>query len=251
MELQVKVLQEVSFKDKLSLAIAAPAMCVVMYKERTLQNFDMSPLYHVDDDLINLINQMCPTIQSFNLQGNNLDLSLNQRFSDILLPFKFITSLRLSQCAAVDTLEFLLQAPHTLKILELDSLFIPACEFTKFLPALSNQLVHLSITRNPQLKKYDLVNILQWFWKLTELNIVRTDYLTPGTCATISQFCYNLETFFFSQTFQMTDRKAWIDVLGQDLQHIAITDECNKCLQRYREIEQYYANGENYDELDD
>ena len=226
-------------------------MRVLMYKERTLQNFDLSLLYHVDDDFVHLINQMCPTIQSFNLQGNKLDLSINQSFSDVIAPFKFITSLRLSQCAAVDTLEFLLQAPLTLKNLELDALLIPAREFTEFVPVLKNQLVHLSITRNPQLTKYDLVNILQWFWKLTELNIVRTNYLTPGTCATISQFCYNLETFFFSQTFQMTDRRAWIELLGQDLQHLAITDECNRCLQRYHEIEQYYANGENYDELDD
>ena len=223
-----------------------------MFQEKMLKNFDLSHLYIIDDDVITLIDKMCPTIKSLTLKGNNLDLWFNQSISDVIIPFRFLTKLNLSRCCAVDTLSFLWQAPITLKELHLDFLsVVPADDFVQFIPVLSNQLTHLSMTHNIQLTKYDLVNILQRFWKLSYLNIVCTEYLTPGTCDTITRYCYNLEQFYFSLDFRIRDMKAWIALLGIELQHVEFTEEVNEKLQSYYEIENYYENGHNFDEVDD
>ena len=47
-----------------------------------------------------------------------------------------------------------------------------------------------------------------------------SEYLTPGTCETIARYCYNLEKFFFSLNFHTHDTKAWVNLLGINLQHI-------------------------------
>ena len=213
----------------------------IMYREKSLKNFDLSPFCIIDDDLISMIDQMCPTIKSVKLQGNNLDLWINQSIDDIILPFRFMTSLHLSRCPAVDSLQFLWQAPITLKELELDFLFVPADDFVKYVPVLSNQLTSLTMTSNPQLTKYDLVNILQCFWKLEKLNIVDSEYLMPGTCQTIARYCYNLEKFYFSLDFHLSDMRAWIGLLGIDLQHLEFTQVVKQNLDSYLEIEDYYA----------
>ena len=223
----------------------------LMNQEGMLKKFDLSSLFFVDDDLIEMIGKVCSGIHSLHLQGNHLSLFFGQQISDIIMPFKFITSLSLSKCCEVYTLEFLRQAPSTLNKLELDCLFISAQEFVQFVPAVSNQLTNLSITNNAQLSKYDLVNILQWFSKLRELNIVNTKHLTPGTCATIAQYCSNLEVFFFSLNFQLRDFRIWIDLLDGDLSHIEFSAECKRNLQSYYEIAQYYQNGQNMDALFD
>ena len=88
------------FQHKLNLAIVSPAMHVLMLQERSLRNCNLSHLLFVEDDFINMIDQMCPTIKSLNLQGN-LDLWINQSISVVITPFRFLISLNLSKCAAV------------------------------------------------------------------------------------------------------------------------------------------------------
>ena len=72
------------------------------------------------------------------------------------------------------------------------------------------------------------------------LNIVDSEYLTPGTVDTISRYCYNLEEFYFSMYFRVRDLKAWIDLLGRDLQHVVFTEDVNRNLETYYKIEGYY-----------
>ena len=45
--------------------------------------------------------------------------------------------------------------------------------------------------------------------------------------------------------------KTWITLLGIELEHVEFTEEVNKKLQSYYEIENYYENGHNFDEVDD
>ena len=236
----MKILKEVPFLERIHLAMISMEMRRLMYQEKSLKDFDLSPFCIIEDDFISMIDQMCPTIKHVKLQGNNLDLWINQTIGDIILPFRFLHSLTLSRCPAVDTLKFLWQAPITLKQLVLDFLFVPADEFVRHVPVLSNQLTALSMTSNPQLTKFDLVGILQCFWKLEELNIVDSEYLTPGTCDTISRYCYNLEKFYFSLDFRLSDMRAWIGLLGIDLVHIEFTEVVKSNLKSYMEIEEYY-----------
>ena len=191
-ELLIKVLREVPFLSQVKFALAYPGIRPCLYKDKSFQNFDLSEFCVIDEDMIALIDQMCPTIKSVTLHGNFLDKWYDQSISDILLPFRFITSLLLSRSPAAESLQFLWQAPIMLKVLELDSLSVPADDFVKYVPVLCNQLTSLAMPNNPQLTKYDLVQILQKFWKLDTLNIVNSEFLTPGTCATISHYCYTL-----------------------------------------------------------
>ena len=147
----MKVLAEIPFEDKVNLALVSNKMRLLMFHEKSLKHFKLSHLAVVDDDLISLIDKMCPTIKSLEIHGNTFDLWFNQSIDDIITPFRFLNSLSISRCTAVDNLEFLWQAPITLRELHLDSLTPPADDFVKYIPVLCNQLTKLSITRNPQL----------------------------------------------------------------------------------------------------
>ena len=173
----------------------------VLYQEKTFKNFDLSDMFLVDDDFISMIDQMCPTIKCLTLRGDNLETWAFQCFADIILPFRFLHELHLTRAPVVESFKFLWQSPITLTVLTLDSLYVSADQFVQFVPVLSNQLTSLSMASNPQLTKYDLVQILQKFWKLDTLNIVDSEYLTPGTCETIARYCYNLEKFLLHAQF--------------------------------------------------
>ena len=110
---------------------------------------------------------------------------------------------------------------------------VPADEIVRFLPYLSDQLDILHITGMIQLTKYDLVAVLQHFHKLHTLDICDTEYITPGTCVTIARYCINLLEFYFTMEFKMRDCRAWIGLLGLDLQHIVFTELVNECLEKY------------------
>ena len=65
------------FEHKLNLVIVSPAMQVLMLQEISLKNCNLSHLFFIEEDYIHMIDQMCPTLKSLNLQGNNLDLWIN------------------------------------------------------------------------------------------------------------------------------------------------------------------------------
>ena len=73
----------------------------MMLQERSLKNCNLSHLLFIEDDFIHMTDQMCPTLKSLNLQGNNLDLWINQSISGVITPFRFLISLDLLKCAAV------------------------------------------------------------------------------------------------------------------------------------------------------
>ena len=229
MELQSKVLKDVPFLEKVHFALISMQITALLYREKAFKHFNLSPFCIIEDDFITMLDQMSPTIKLVTLKGDNLDLWINQTIGDIITPFRFMTTLRLSRCPAVDTLQFLWQVPLTLKELELDFLSVPTHDFVQYVPVLSNQLT-----------KYDLVNILQGFWKLDELNIVDSEFLTPSICETIYRYCYNLQKFYFSMNFRMSDMRAWIGLLGMDMEHVEFTEVENGQLETYLEIEAYY-----------
>ena len=184
-------------------------MSNLMLQHKCFKYFDLSDFCRVDEDLLQFIDKMCPTIKHLNLQGSFLDLWIGQSIGDVITPFRFLSSLRLSACSIVTTLDFLWFVSLTLKDLRLDFLHMcPADDFVKYVPVLSNQLTTLYVTRNYQMTKFDLVPMLQRFWKLEELNISHTDYITPGTCATVARYCYNLQKFYFTTSFKILDCKA-------------------------------------------
>ena len=167
-----------------------------MYNERYFKHFDLSKFVFIDDDLLQFIDQMCPTMKHVTLKGNFFQLWINQSIGDIITLFHFLTSLSLSYYTAVDTLNFLSLGPATLRGLELDFLHqVPVSDFVKYVPFLSQQLNHLYVMRNLQLTKYDLVEMLQKFWKLDLLDISESDYIEPGTCEMILCRCCNLQKF--------------------------------------------------------
>ena len=53
-----------------------------------------------------------------------------------------------------------------LKMICLHVHMLPASDFVRYIPVLSNKLMFLIMTNNPQLTKYDLINIVQWCAKL-------------------------------------------------------------------------------------
>ena len=206
----------------------------ILYKEKGLQQFDMSNYTTIDEDMLSLINEMCPTIKHVKLEGTLLTLWFGQQFEDIICPFRFLTSLRLSKCSIICDMQFVMYLPFTLKSLDLDRLnVVPADEIVRFLPYLCDQLDILWLTGMLQPAKYDLVAILQHFHKLHTLDICDTEYITPGTCATIVRYCINLLEFYFTMEFKMRDCWAWTGLLGLDLQHIVFTEKVNECLESY------------------
>ena len=200
--------------------------------------FDLSDYTLLDEDFLEFVDKMCPTIKHLKIEGTMLTLFFGQRFEDIVLPFRFLTSLRLSKCSIVDDMQFLIYMPFTLKSLDLDRLFnVPADEIVRHLPILSDQLEILRITGLVQLTKYDLVNVLQHFQKLHILDICCTEYITPGTCDTIARYCFNLLEFYSTMDFRVRDCRAWIGLLGMDLQHVTFTELVNERLEAYYVME--------------
>ena len=136
-----------------------------------------------------------------------------------------LTTLVLSATAVPDSLTFLRQMPKTLVRLQLDRLNFPAAEFVTRLRPLSDQLDELAITSNSQLTCYDLVNILQWCWKLDKLNIRNSEFLRASTVYTILHYCYNLQVFFFSSAFKFRGSKAWVNMVECDYDYITFHED--------------------------
>ena len=154
--------------------------------------FDLSDYTLLDEDFLAFIDEMCPTIKHLKIEGTMLDFFFGQKFEDVVCPFRFLTSLRLSKCCIVDDMQFVTYMPFTLKSLDLDRLFnVPADKIVKKIPILSDQLEILKLTGLVQLTKYDLVATLQHFHKLHTLDICNTEYITSGTCDTIARYCVN------------------------------------------------------------
>ena len=220
--------------------------------EKYFKDFDLSFFLSIDDDVLQLVDQISPSIKLLKIAGPLFDLQLGQTMDDVVMAFRFLTTLKLSHTSVVLSLDFLSLAPCTLRHLQLDFLhMLPAIEFVRYVPAVASHLTVLEIRRNPQLTKYDLVNIVQWFNVLEVLDICGIDYLTLGTCATIARYCYNLEKFFFSLDYRPSDCKAWKALLGMDIEHMEFTSEVYKSLNVFYMIEDAIDNGENYDVIDD
>ena len=135
-------------------------------------------------------------------------------------PLTNLTALVLSRTCTPLSLEFLKNMPKTLVKLQLDNLGFPAQEFIKYLRPLCNQLDELAITTASNLTCFDLVNILQHFWKLDKLDIRHTDYLRPGTVGTILHYCYNLQVFYFNIMMECADSRAWVDLIECDYEYV-------------------------------
>ena len=225
-------------KQRVDLALISKRFRQILYKEKGLEYFDLSNNTLIEEELLSLIDEMCPTMKHLKIEGNMLALYFGQHFEDIICPFRFLTSLRLSKSCIVDDMQFVLYLPFTLKSLDLDRLFqVPSDDIVRFLPYLSDQLDILCLTGMVQLTKYDLVAVLQHFHKLHTLDICDTDYITPGTCATIARYCFNLLEFYFTMEFRMRDCCAWIGLLGLDLQHVVFTELVNDHLKAYYRME--------------
>ena len=201
-ELQIKILQQVPFTTKINSALASRKLRSLMVKEQFFRHFDFPNIRWVEDDLPDFIHEICTSVREFKLVGDYLELSFGQTFSDIMMPFRFVTVISLQRCPSVLSLDLLSLAPLTLCKLELNYMYmLPASEFVRYIPVVSNQLTSLIMENNPQLTKYDLVNIVQRFTKLECPDIRDRDYITPGTADTISRYCYNSEHFYFTMDF--------------------------------------------------
>ena len=250
MELQIKILENVPFTTKVNLALASKKLRSLMVKEKFFTLFDFSRITWVEEDLLDLIRDICTSVREFKLVGDYLELSFGQTFSDIIMPFRFLTAISLQRCPSVLSLDFLSLAPLTLHKLELNFVhMLPASEFVCYVPVVANQLTCLIMRNNLQLTKYDLVNIVKRFAKLECLDICDSDYITPGTTDTISRYCYNLEKFYFTMDFQVRDTLAWIDLLARELEHVEFTDRVNAQLQNYFQLEHNMEEGWNYEEV--
>ena len=213
-EMLLKILIDVPFQERVTLAMISKRFRKIVYKQQGLENFDLSNFTLLDEDFLSLVDYMCPTIKHLKLEGTMLNLYFGQLFDDVISPFRFLTSLRLSKCTIVSDLQFVMYLSFMLKTLDLDRLFlVPADDFVRFVPILSNQLNTLRITGMVQLTKYDLVATLQRFHKLECLDICHTEYITSGTCVTIARYCYNLLEFYFTMEFKMRDCRAWTGLL--------------------------------------
>ena len=245
------VIKELPFKTKLNLGMASAHLRKLMAAEKQFQNFDLSFFTTINDDVLEFIEVITPAIKTLKIAGPLFDLEFCQTLYDVVTPFRFLTALKLSHTCVVLSLDFLAIAPVTLRHLQLDYLnMLPTIEFVHYVPVVANHLTVLEMRNNPQLTKYDLVNILQRFNVLEVLDICDSEYLTAGTCGTIACYCYNLDKFYFSMDFRPSDCKAWIQLLGMDFEHLEFTDEVYSRLTHYYKIEQQIDNGENYDFLD-
>ena len=246
------IIKPLPFKTKLNLAMASAQLRKLMVAEKYFTDFDLSFFVDIDEDVLRLATKIAPGVKVLKIAGPLFDVQIGQTLDDVLMPFRFLHTLKLSHTHTVLNLDFLSLAPCTLRHLQLDFLhMLPAIEFVRYVPAVASHLTVLEMRKNVQLTKYDLVNILQWFKALEVLDICATEYLTPGTCQTIARYCNNLEKFFFSLDYRPSDCKAWIALLGMDIEHMEFTPEVYKSLNIFYMIEPAIENGEDFDVIDD
>ena len=177
----------------MTLCKLSKAMQLCLSLSTTFKYFDASDMYSIEDEDYKIIKSQGHRIETFVLQGTDTWLiTVRNNFEDFMQPLTNLTALVLSCTCLPLSLEFLKHMPKTLVKLQLDNLGFPAKEFIQHLRPLCNQLDELAITSASNLTCFDLVNILQRFWKLDKLDIRHTDYLRPGTVGTILRYCYNL-----------------------------------------------------------
>ena len=238
--------KELPFRSKLNLAMSCQQLRNLMAAEKFFESFDLSFFHDISEEVLELVECISPSVKMLTIAGPQFDLYFGQTLYQVIMPFRFVNTLRLSHTCVVLSLDFLSMAPVTLRHLQLDFLhMLPAIEFICYVPFVARQLRVLELTNNPQLTKYDLVQILQHFSVLEELNICNTEYITPGTCGTIAQYCYNLECFYFSLDFRVSDTRAWTALLGIDLEHLDFTPEVYRNLNTFYELEKDMDEGAN------
>ena len=225
-EIRVKILSYIDTASQMALSKVDAAMATCVPLSINFRNFYASEMYSIEDEDYNVIASSGHVIDTFVLQGNDTWLmTLGKTFSDFMRPMTNLTTLVLSRTCVPTTLYFLPQMPKTLVRLQLDNLAFPATEFIHCLRPLSDQLDELAITSNSQLTCYDLVTILQWYWKLDKLDIRHSEYLRPATVGTILRYCYNLQVFFFTTMFKCSDSRAWVDLAECNYEYITFDDD--------------------------
>ena len=196
-------------------------MAVCLSMSTTFKMFDVSDMYSIEEKDHEILMSHGHRIDTFVLQGNDTWLlTVSKNFNDFMQPLTNLTALVLSCTCIPLSLDFLKLMPRTLVKLHLDNLGFPAKEFIQYLRPLCNQLDDLAITSSSHLSCFDLVTILQHFWKLDKLDITHTDYLRPGTVGTILRYCYNLQVFYFSTILKCTDSRAWVDLVECDYDYV-------------------------------
>ena len=217
------------------LAKVMKSMQICLPLAKKFIKFDASDMYSIEDEDFELIETSGHAIDTFILQGNDTWLlTIGKNFNDFLRPMINLTTLVHSATAVPIDLSFLDEMPKSLVRLQLDMLNFEAREFVTFLRPLTGQLDELAITSNSQLTCYDLVNILKWFWKLDKLDLRCTEYMRPGTVGTIFRYCYNLQVFFFSTNFKLSNSKAWVDLVECDYEYITFHDDFYKEVQAHK-----------------
>ena len=149
---------------------------------------------------------------------------------------KTLNMLVLSCTSIPISLDFMPLLPRSLVNLQLDHLKFSPQGYITYLKPLGNQLDKLAITSASQLTSFNLVNILQHFWKLNKLDPRNTEYLGPGTVGTIMRFCYNLQTFYFSPTFRFRDSRTWIDLAEFDYEYVEFHQSFHDMLETHKLI---------------
>ena len=188
---------------------------------QNITKFDLSDFVKLQDDDLKFLSNFGHLVKKFIMRGYDLTLlPLQQSILDLFCPLTNMTHLVICRTDLLATLRFLTILPPSLVNLELDNLDFPAHDFITYAPTLANQLDRLCITNNLQLTCYHLISILQGFWKLDMLDIRNTEFIRAGTCTTILNYCYNLQTFYFSSLFKLHDARAWIDLVEFDFQHV-------------------------------
>ena len=149
-------------------------------------------------------------IKCFALKGDHMWLwAVLKSFVDVIALMVNLHTLALSHTTVPATLRFLTILPQTLRVLQLDCLLFPAIDY---LPPLGACLDKLSLRGNDQLKKYDLVTILQHFSNLDTLDIFNSDFVHPGTVEAILNYCPKLLVFLFSTDFRVRDARLWVEI---------------------------------------
>ena len=154
------------------IAKLSPAMEECLPLSKVFTNFDASDLYSIVEEDYNILKSCGHAIEMFVLHGNDTwPMTLNKTFVDFTKTLTHITGMVISKTVVPLSLDFLAHVPPTLVNLQLNHLNFRATEYIRYLKPLGCQLDALTITSASNLTCFDLVNILQKFWKLDKLDL--------------------------------------------------------------------------------
>ena len=214
-------------------------MCEAVQKNSLVSVADVSNVGQIDFSTLVIfkkLNQLCDRTKTSWILFLAPCFETGYDLSHLTRCFSNLRKVVISMASTPTSLSYLANLPPTVDDLTLDRLLHPVSDFKLYMPDLAGQLQYLSMTRMFHFTKYDLLDILQSFSRLTFLDLTETERLTRGTVASILRECYNLQEFYFSHDMSSREAIAWLELVYLDYQYVTFPDIVYTMCDGFREI---------------